>query len=161
MLDHIPASWSVMATIVYLDQCHWITMARARVARHKVQVPEELQAADALWARAERGLIRLPLSSAHLVETVHAGSKERRRHLAEAMLDAYGGWHMVNPLVVRRHELISALGGGRALGAGDVFTSAAGSPFSNYELVLAETVAQGGERQSLADPTPGPQPRGS
>lgn len=34
MLDHIPASWSVMARIVFLDQCHWITMARARVARH-------------------------------------------------------------------------------------------------------------------------------
>jgi hypothetical protein len=79
-----------MATIVYLDQCHWITMARARVARHKVQVPEELQAADALWARAERGLIRLTLSSAHLVETVHAGSRERRRHLAEAMLAPMG-----------------------------------------------------------------------
>jgi hypothetical protein len=58
---------------------------------------------------------------------------------------------MVNPLVVRRHELISAPGGGRALGAGDVFTSVAGSPFSHYELVLAETGAQGGERQSLAD----------
>jgi hypothetical protein len=55
MQDHIPASWSVMATIVYLDQCHWITMARARVARHKVQVPEELQAADALWARGRAG----------------------------------------------------------------------------------------------------------
>ncbi|WP_405526267.1 hypothetical protein OG592_02135 [Streptomyces avidinii] len=112
-------------------------------------VPEELQAADVLWAQVEAGLIRLPLSSAHLVETVHAGNKERRRHLAQAMLDAYGGWHMVNPLVVRRQELISALGGGRALEAADVFTSAAGSPFSTYEPVVSECGDQGGEQRVL------------
>ncbi|MEK9523475.1 hypothetical protein MIU24_29410 [Streptomyces venezuelae] len=123
--------------IVYLDQCHWVTMARARVARHKVQVAEELQAADALWDKTEAGLVNLPLSSAHLVETVHAGTKERRRHLAQAMLDAYGGWHMVNPLVVRSHELSTALGGGRALQGADVFTRAAGSPFFTYEMVRA------------------------
>ncbi|MFE6001867.1 hypothetical protein ACFQ6C_34250 [Streptomyces sp. NPDC056454] len=137
--------------IIYLDQCHWITMAQARVSRNKVQVAEELQAADALWARVEAGLVRLPLSSAHLVETVHAGTKERRRHLAEAMLDAYGGWHMVQPLVVRRHELISALGGGKALGADDVFSSAAGAPLFNYDLMLAQAGRQRGERQDLAD----------
>ncbi|MFD6918562.1 hypothetical protein [Streptomyces virginiae] len=138
-----------MAKIIYLDQCHWVTMARARVARHKIQVPEELQAADALWAQAEAGLVRLPLSSAHLVETVHAGDKERRRHLAQAMLDAYGGWHMVNPLVVRRHELISALGGGRSLESADVFTSAAGSPFFTYEPAVSECGEQVGEQQML------------
>lgn len=127
-----------MPKVVYLDQNHWITMARARIAPEKIQVAEEREAADALWALVEAGQVRLPLSSAHLVETVHAGAKERRRHLAQAMLDAYDGWHMLNPLVVRRCEFISVFGG-PTLTERDVFTTAAESPFSNYEPTIARS----------------------
>lgn len=120
-----------MTKIVYLDQNHWITMAQARVAPKKVQRADERQAADELWGLVTAGQVRLPLSSAHLVETVHAGDRERRRDLAKVMLDAYGGWHMLNPLVVRRYEFAGGFGG-PAPTASDVFTTAAESPFFSY-----------------------------
>lgn len=60
--------------IVYLDQCHWITLARAQFARHKIQSPEELDAADFILKAAKESLIRLPLSGGHMIETAKAGS---------------------------------------------------------------------------------------
>ncbi|MFC8878031.1 hypothetical protein [Streptomyces ardesiacus] len=120
-----------MTKVVYLDQNHWITMAQARFAPEKIQKTEELEAAKALWELAIAGQVRLPLSMAHLVETAHAGTKSSRRRLAQAMLDGYGGWHMLSPLVVRRYELVSAFRG-TTLTAKDVFTTAANSPFFNY-----------------------------
>ncbi|MEV0185857.1 hypothetical protein AB0I54_42315 [Streptomyces sp. NPDC050625] len=138
-----------MTKVVYLDQNHWVTMARARVAPEKIPVAEERQAADALWGLVAAGQVRLPLSSAHLVETVHAGTKERRRHLAQAMLDAYNGWHMLNPLVVRRYEFVSAFGGPE-LTAEDVFTTAAESPFFNYQPVIG-SAASGSEQVQMSD----------
>lgn len=130
-----------MSKIVYLDQNHWVTMARARVAPEKIQVVEEGQAADALWRLVESGQVRLPLSMAHLVETAHAGTKDRRRHLAEAMLDAYDGWHMLNPLVVRRYEFVGAFSG-VTLKAKDVFTTAANSPFFDYVPPISVTASR-------------------
>ncbi|MEV6032854.1 hypothetical protein AB0L65_16980 [Nonomuraea sp. NPDC052116] len=62
-----------MPPIVYLDQNHSITLARARHARDKVEHPDELVAADAIWKAATYREIRLPLSMAHLVETARAG----------------------------------------------------------------------------------------
>lgn len=120
-----------MSKIVYLDQNHWITMAQARFAPEKIQKAEEREAAAALWELAASGQVRLPLSMAHLVETAHGGVKASRRRLARAMLDGYGGWHMLNPLVVRRYELVGAFSGTK-LTATDVFTTAANSPFFEY-----------------------------
>ncbi|MFJ9968695.1 hypothetical protein [Streptomyces avermitilis] len=138
-----------MTKVVYLDQNHWVTMARARVAPEKIQVAEERLAADALWELVAAGQVRLPLSSAHLVETAHAGTKDRRRHLAQAMLDAYDGWHMLNPLVVRRYEFVSAFGG-TALTSRDVFTTAAESPFFNYTPTIG-SAASGAAQSRMAD----------
>ncbi|ATW46729.1 hypothetical protein [Streptomyces peucetius] len=73
----------------------------------------------------------------------------RRPHLAQAMLDGYDGWHMVNPLVVRRHELIVAFGG-QALTAEDVFTTTAESPFHTYRPTLGGAVASSAQEQ-IAD----------
>ncbi|MFJ2154379.1 hypothetical protein ACIOHB_37275 [Streptomyces microflavus] len=120
-----------MSKVIYLDQNHWITMARARYAPEKIQKAEEREAATALWELAATGQVRLPLSMAHLVETAHRGLKSSRRRLARAMLGGYGGWHMLNPLVVRRYELVGAFSGTK-LTATDVFTTAANSPFFNY-----------------------------
>ncbi|MDG9709375.1 hypothetical protein [Streptomyces sp. DH10] len=129
-----------MGKVVYLDQNHWVTMARARIVPEKIQVAEERQAADMLWKMVDAGQVRLPLSSAHLVETAHAGTKDRRRQLAQTMLDAYGGWHMLNPLVVRRYEFIGAFGGA-ALTASDVFTTAAESPFFDYAPTIGTSAS--------------------
>ncbi|MFB8272926.1 hypothetical protein ACFC96_40950 [Streptomyces sp. NPDC055955] len=124
-----------MAEVIYLDQNHWVTMARARVAPEKIQGAEERRAAEELWELAAKKAVRLPLSSAHLVETAHAGTKERRHDLARAMLEAYDGWHMLSPLVVRLHEFAGAFSG-RKLTAEHVFTNAPQSPFSNYPLEI-------------------------
>ncbi|MGW0607768.1 hypothetical protein [Streptomyces sp. NPDC002640] len=136
-----------MSKVIYLDQNHWITMAQARFAPEKIQKAEELEAAAVLWELADSGQVRLPLSMAHLVETARAGLKPSRRRLARAMLDGYGGWHMLSPLVVRRYELVGAVSGPK-LTATDVFTTAANSPFFDYTPPSIGTPA----------PTPSPRP---
>ncbi|MEU3262002.1 hypothetical protein ABZ694_30160 [Streptomyces albidoflavus] len=140
-----------MSRIVYLDQNHWITLARARRAPGKIPNEEEREAADQLWQLATTGLVRLPLSFAHLGETAHAGNGQRRRDLAETMLEAYDGWHMMHPLAITRHEFQSAFGG-PALTPEDVFTTAADSPFSTYTPDPRER-ASDSARRSLAELT--------
>lgn len=140
-----------MSRIVYLDQNHWITLAQARRAPEKIPNEEEREAADQLWQLATTGLVRLPLSFAHLDETAHAGNGRRRRDLAETMLEAYDGWHMMHPQVIMRHEFQAAFGG-PALTPEDVFTTAADSPFSTYTPDLREG-ASDSERGSLAELT--------
>ncbi|MGC5344842.1 hypothetical protein [Streptomyces sp. DT171] len=139
-----------MTKIVYLDQNHWVTMAQARVVPEKIQRADERQAADDLWGLVTADQVRLPLSSAHLVETVHAGDRERRRNLAHVMLDAYGGWHMLNPLVVRRYEFAGGFGA-PAPTASDVFTTAAQSPFFTYVPTISDAARD--QVQSLATST--------
>ncbi len=140
-----------MPRIVYLDQNHWITLAQARRAPEKIQNEEEGEAADQLWQLATTGLVRLPLSFAHLGETAHAGNGQRRRDLAETMLEAYDGWHMMHPLAITRHEFQAAFGG-PALTPEDVFTTAANSPFSTYTPDPRER-ASDSARRSLAELT--------
>lgn len=140
-----------MSRVVYLDQNHWITLARARRAPEKIRNEEEREAADQLWQLATTGLVRLPLSFAHLAETAHAGNGQRRRDLAETMLEAYDGWHMMHPLAITRHEFQAAFGG-PALTPEDVFTTAADSPFSTYIPDPCER-ASASARRSLAELT--------
>lgn len=70
--------------IVYLDQCHWITLARAQFARHKIPSSDELAAADFILKTVRDGRIRLPLSGAHMIETAKAGDGPRRHQLADS-----------------------------------------------------------------------------
>ncbi|SRR6266487_964518 len=116
--------------IVYLDQCHWITLARAQFARNKIFSSDELAAADSILKAAKDGLIRLPLSGAHVVETAKAGNGKRRHQLADTMLSAYDGWHMNNPVIVRGEELARALVQQNAsLDRDQVFNQRPGTPF--------------------------------
>lgn len=116
--------------IVYLDQCHWITLARAQFARHKIQSPEELDAADFILKAAKERLIRLPLSGGHMIETAKAGSGPRRHQLANTMLTVYDGWHMGNPVIVRGEELARAFAQQEVLLDQDqVFSQRPGTPF--------------------------------
>ncbi|MER5646132.1 hypothetical protein [Streptosporangium sp. NPDC002524] len=121
-----------MPPIIYLDQNHWITLARARHARHKVQHPDELTAADALWKMAAKQEIRLPLSVAHLVETARAGGGQRRAELADTMLEAYHGWHMSHPVDVRAAEIAAVLSGEAA--DVEVFSRQPGTPFLSSQF---------------------------
>jgi hypothetical protein len=123
------------APIVYLDQCHWVTLSRARVARSKVNVAAELEAADAVISAAASGKIRLPLSAAHLLETANAGLTRRRKDLAETMLALSDGLFMSDPRTVRDLELDDALRYSESrVGAEAVFSTAPYTPFVAEEI---------------------------
>jgi len=123
--------------IVYLDQCHWITLARAQFARHKIRSSDEHAAADFILKAAGNGRIRLPLSGAHMIETAKAGDRPRRRHLADTMLSVYDDWHMSNPIVVRGGELTRALTQqDTSLDRDQVFNQHPGTPFGDNILYV-------------------------
>jgi hypothetical protein len=90
--------------VVYLDQCHWSTLARWACDPGSVTNRDEAAAADKLieWAHARR--IVLPLSSGHVMETTPLYGEKRQR-LAMTMLQLSRGWHMRNPLLVRQEEI--------------------------------------------------------
>lgn len=92
--------------IVYLDQNHWITLARYVHSRAKLS-PSEHDASARLFALARDQKIILPLSGAHMTET--DGARLRyRQHLVPLMLELSRGWQMRSPLRVRRDELYAA-----------------------------------------------------
>lgn len=93
--------------VVYLDQNHWVTIAE-RLHRPD-SIPQRLrESADKLIDLALSQQIVLPLSSGHFIEsTVTDG--EYRRALAKAMLGLSRGWQMMDPLRVRRQELLDLL----------------------------------------------------
>lgn len=95
--------------IVYLDQSHWITLARHLWAPSKVAKPLRT-AAEELIELARTKKIVLPLSAAHYVETARADGRWRR-HLGITMLDLSRGWQMRNPIRVRHLELKASLEG--------------------------------------------------
>lgn len=120
----------ILPPIIYLDQCHWITLAQAQFAKHKIHSSDELAAADFILKAASDGRIRLPLSGAHMVETAKAGNGTRRHQLADTMLSVYDGWHMNNPITVRGEEMVRALAQQEAsLDRDQVFNQHPGTPF--------------------------------
>jgi len=122
--------------VVYLDQNHWVTLARARSARHKIDVAQERDAADWLLDLAAEGAIRLPLSVAHAYESHRARRASRRAAVIETMLDAYDGWHMKHPVDVRAWELRMLLGlDTRPPPVDLVFSRQPGSPFLSTAYV--------------------------
>ncbi|MGA2006809.1 MAG: hypothetical protein ABSH27_04530 [Solirubrobacteraceae bacterium] len=105
--------------VVYLDQLHWITLARQIHAPDKVHETERA-AADLIIQLARERKVILPLSSAHLTETAQTDGAWRT-HLATVMLDFSRGWQMRNPVGVRHRELRAALEGNSPVAA-EVFT---------------------------------------
>ncbi|MEU3649407.1 hypothetical protein AB0E59_38955 [Lentzea sp. NPDC034063] len=101
--------------IIYLDQNHWITLAR------RIHNPSKVQSSDMApseriieLARAQK--IILPLSAGHLVETTRAHGGWRR-NLAPVMMELSRGWQMLHPVDVRHAELdvtFTRLSGGLA-----------------------------------------------
>jgi hypothetical protein len=89
--------------VLYLDQCHWITLARQLWAPKKV-LEREREAAIELIERARSGAVILPISSANLTEMTPADGNFRR-DLGLTMLQLSRGWQMRNPVRVRGAEL--------------------------------------------------------
>jgi hypothetical protein len=121
--------------IVYLDQGHWSALARRIHDPGSFSDPDDAAAADKVigWARDRR--IVLPLSSGHVIETTPLYGAKRKR-LALTMLQMSHGWHMRNPVHIRRDEIASVLGSAGASAAGhhrpEVFTLDVDSQYATF-----------------------------
>jgi hypothetical protein len=105
--------------VVYLDQLHWVSMARHEWAPEKL-TEEQRDAVGRLIAHAREKRIILPLAAAHMTETMPTDGRWRR-HLAGTMLEFSRGWVMRNPVRVRHEEIRASLEGREPVARG-VFT---------------------------------------
>ncbi|MEU1029748.1 hypothetical protein ABZ402_13510 [Streptomyces mirabilis] len=94
--------------VIYLDQCHWSTLSNSIFDRARVRNERDADAAVQIIEWAESGKIIVPVSSAHALET-SALFDARRQNLASTILRLSRGWQMRSPIVVRMHEMASAL----------------------------------------------------
>lgn len=79
---------------VYLDQNHWIYLARDYWGKpHK---PEHKGLAGRLFDAVESDRVRLPLSTIHFIEHLRAESGARRHRLAQVFDRFNRGWHMAS-----------------------------------------------------------------
>lgn len=94
---------------VYLDQNHWSTLANAIHAPERVRESERA-AATRIIALRRSGEIILPLSSAHLSETLKWRDRSRRSALALTIIQLSSGWQIREDTAVRAHELDVMIG---------------------------------------------------
>lgn len=95
--------------VVYLDQLHWVSLARQRHAPEKLNVATAAAAAT-LIQLAEAQRILLPLSAGHLTEMAHLEGRWRE-HLGLTIMALSRGWQMRNPVAVRQTEFELAMRG--------------------------------------------------
>lgn len=96
-------------SVVYLDQLHWISLARQRYAPEKLDEATATAAAK-LIELAEAKRILLPLSAGHLTEMAHLEGRWRE-HLGLTIMALSRGWQMRNPVAVRMVEFVLAMRG--------------------------------------------------
>lgn len=77
---------------VFLDQNHWIYLAKAYYGRPHRPAHEDLL--DSLLAAVNRDEVRLPISYLHLIELLRAGQSKRRLDLAEVFEQFARGWYI-------------------------------------------------------------------
>ncbi|MGH2967055.1 MAG: hypothetical protein ACRDRB_00075 [Pseudonocardiaceae bacterium] len=114
---------SVDRPVVYLDQNHWIDLARALSGSSSVTGEKE-GACRLLIDLARNGDVILPLSAAHVVETTKKGGRQRT-DVARTMVELSRGWQMRSPLWIRTFELTRLFTDSPSEGpdlADDVFT---------------------------------------
>lgn len=95
------------APVVYLDQNHWVMLARDQWSPTNVPAPHR-DGYRRLAALARERAVVLPLSSAHAFEAARKDGRQRRE-LGTTMLQLSRGWQMRSPLKVRRDELVGGL----------------------------------------------------
>ncbi len=112
---------SVDRPVVYLDQNHWIDLARFCTGSSQLS-EDRVRACHRIAELVEAGQIILPVSGAHLVEIAKKADRQRR-DVAQVMVKYSKGWQMISPLRVRAYELLHLFGAGPvALGKAQVFT---------------------------------------
>ncbi|MFN2466709.1 MAG: hypothetical protein ABR521_01045 [Gaiellaceae bacterium] len=95
--------------VVYLDQLHWVSLAKQRHAPEKLDEATS-RAAASLIELAEAQRVVLPLSAGHLTEMAHLEGRWRE-HLGLTLMGLSRGWQMRNPVAVRKAEFLQAMRG--------------------------------------------------
>ncbi len=95
--------------VVYLDQLHWIALARHRWAPEKLSEVERAAAGEFV-TMAERQEVTLVISAANVTEATQMDGRHRR-HVATMLLGLSRGWQMRSPLAIRAQELSAAMRG--------------------------------------------------
>jgi hypothetical protein len=95
--------------VVYLDQLHWVSLAKQRHAPEKLN-EATADAATALIQLADAQRILLPLSAGHLTEMAHLEGRWRE-HLGLTLMALSRGWQMRNPVAVRKTEFLRSMRG--------------------------------------------------
>jgi hypothetical protein len=93
--------------VVYLDQNHWSTFAKAIRDPDRVSEPDA-RAAERLAELVRDRKVVIPMSRGHHVETTQYGDDANRFNLAITMLQVSRGWQMRAPLGVRHDEMYGA-----------------------------------------------------
>lgn len=121
---------SIDRPVIYLDQNHWIDLARAVVGSSKLSAARAQACGDLIELARTRRVI-LPISAGHLVETVKT-TGQRRANLGRTMLELSRGWQMRSPLRIRALELLRLFSCADAIDGPitDVFTLAPHSIWS-------------------------------
>jgi hypothetical protein len=92
---------------VYLDQAKWIDLGLARVG--KAAGARFSGALDVARQALSMGLVEFPLSNGHYIETWRASDPDRRRRLAQTMIELSRGRTLANPPVLCDNELDSLI----------------------------------------------------
>src|SRR4051794_16493337 len=99
-----PVSDSMVGMLtVYLDQAKWINLSTARVGR--VDGARFIGALDVARQALAMGLVQFPLSTGHYIETWRASDSDRRRRLAETMIELSQGLSLAKPPDLCDNEL--------------------------------------------------------
>lgn len=94
---------------IYLDQNHWSTLTNTIHQPDRVKDEHERNAAVRLIELAKSRKVILPMSAAHMSETVKQVDREQRYRRALTITQLSGGWQLRDPLDLRRFELRQAL----------------------------------------------------
>ncbi len=96
-----------MPKLVYLDQNHWITLARQQEGLgNNDDVKKSL---DAVKRASKKGDTRFPLSFVHLTETCSTRNRKRRESLAKFMVDISCGYTIIPYVSVMNAEVQQAM----------------------------------------------------
>lgn len=141
-----------MVLRVYLDQAKWIDLARAMHGRPDGEGFRD--ALDVARHSVALGVAQFPLSFAHYIETWRAGNEQRRRRLAEMMIELSRAAVMTRPPELCDNELdtmIAALHRVSPRRARPVFGS--GFAYLDGQLIhppLPDALSLAAEREWLA-----------
>jgi len=110
---------------IYLDQNHWIALARASSGKEKDK--EVVNFSARLLDAVREQKVRIPLSAVNIIELAKIGDKDRRSRLAEVFVWYSQGWvlsalsvvmeqeferidkKVIEPLIVIRRGLMAAM----------------------------------------------------